>query len=187
MKRNIIIGLIVTLVLGAMTYSAARWEKLYQPIFLGGTSGSEFQIVIDIDSTMAAQDHWCLGDTTFDGAYEPEHSFRIMDIKLMGTNFNTGDTCGINVWAVNEDDTSSEIIIVPSDCLYVNASIDSACIWVKNMTDSLSGTYEIIKHYTQNVTTGEERLGIQYNYIAGTPDHVKVILECKTQFNENLE
>jgi len=187
MKRNIIIALLTILIGGSITYVGARWEKLYQPIFKGGTSGSEFTMVIDIDSTMAGQDHWCFGDTTFDGAYEPEHTFRITDIKLMANNLNTGDTCGVNVWAVNEDDTSSEAIIVPSDCLYVNASIDSGCVWVKNMTDSLSGTYEVIKHFTQNVSTGEERLAVEYNYIAGSPDNIKIILECKTQFNESLE
>ena len=86
-------------------------------------------IVINIDSTMAAQDHWCFGDTTFDGAYDPEHSFRIMDIKLLGNNLNTGDTCGINVWAVNEDDTSSEAIIAPSDCLHPDALVRNSFVF----------------------------------------------------------
>lgn len=182
-SRNIIIALLTILIGGAVTFVGARWEKLYQPSFKGGTSGAESRYVINIDSVTAGTSHWVFGDTTFNGGYVPEQSIELTDVKIYSTEMNTGDTVYVNVWAVNEDDTSSEIILAPSDSLYLTGG-DSLNMWIQDQT--MGSTTKTVKQFTQTLTTGEEKLAIEYK-VVGSPAGVTIVIETKSRFNDAFE
>lgn len=172
MKRNIIVVLCVTLLVGAFSFVAARYEKLYNPIVKGDASGIPGSFVFSLADDQAAADLWLLGDTTTAGRFEVEQPIQITDVKIFGDPDN-GDTCCVKVYAFPSAH-NPEAILAPSDSLY-----GTSYTKIADMTSSLSSTYKTV--------TTTEYLAVLYDFIDGTPNKVTVVIEYVTRIADAYE
>lgn len=167
-KTTNVISIIIAIVLIG-TFLQARYDKLYQPIILGDASGTRLAYTFCLDDAQAGNSQWLLGDTTAAGMFVPEQALEIQDLKILWDP-DSGDSIRVLVYAANGDLANETI--ADSDTLLGSA-------YEMNDDFTMSSTYKTV--------TTTEGLAIRYIAIAGTPNKVNIILECKTRISDAYE
>ena len=170
MRKNIIVGLLVALFIATIGFTG--YEKLYHPVIKGNASGIRGNFTFSIADDQAAADLWLLGDTTTAGRFKPEQPIEITDVKIFGDP-DSGDTCCVKIYGFPSAH-NPETIIAPTDSLY-----GTSYTKIADMTSSLSSTYKTV--------TTSEYFAVLYDYIAGTPNKVTVVIEYKYRIGDAYE
>lgn len=165
MKSNIYKTIIFSIVIIFSVLSIGAKDIIWFPMFKGNCDGTRITVVIPVADLTA--DKWVLGDTTTAGAYYPEQALELVDVKVLG-DFDSGDSMKVTVYETN----STNDTIAVSDTLVGTAfcSVTDATITAAN-----------------KIIDTDEGMAVLYDFIAGTPNNVSIILEFITRQKDYLE
>jgi len=169
MKKIKLVILAALLLMSAQMANAQFWL----PHFLGDVSGVRGQLFIPVDTDLTA-DMWLWGDTLgATSAYYPDQPMQIDDIKVYH-NSDAGDTFFVRIYSY-EAGAGAQLVALTDTCIGTAPVLHSDI----STYGTLSDTYAVI--------TPTEGMGIQFDFLAGTPNDVFIMIDYTWRKKETLE
>lgn len=147
-------------------------DVLWNPLIRGNIDGARWEKTFVMADLTA--DEWIFGDTTANGMFVPEQPLEIIDIAIFGDP-DSGDSMRVVIYDCAAGTGNSQVAAISDTLVGTTWSMkDDIAI-----NGTLSSTYKII--------TASEGMAIEYDFIAGTPNKVRVMIIGKYVQKDFLE